>query len=215
MADDEFDDEEQDGVEPDLDLNEAVRTEAGERSGERLLLGEFYAPSRPPTAGGTSGGLPNGSRAGSARGGGLVNAGAVGDAPLMRPVTPSARRAAAETFRKEESSTSGTVPGASLKTDANAKLKTPAVADAAGAGGTDAFSNRPKLPRTPHAGSATSSRSGGGGTTPRTHGGSNSPPNSPPKPTYSETLPNSRPATASRPTSATATNGVNGTTKPK
>ena len=48
MADDEFDDNKQDGVEPDLDLNEVVRTEAG----ERLLLGEFYAPSRPPTAGG-------------------------------------------------------------------------------------------------------------------------------------------------------------------
>ena len=60
MADDKFDDEEQDGVEPDLDLNEVVSTE-GERSGERLLLGEFYAPSRPPTAGGAAGGLSNGS----------------------------------------------------------------------------------------------------------------------------------------------------------
>ena len=44
MADDEFDDEEQDGVEPDLDFNEVVRTVAGERSGERLMLGEFYGP---------------------------------------------------------------------------------------------------------------------------------------------------------------------------
>ena len=33
-ANDEFDDEEQDGVEPELDLNEVVRTEAGERSGD-------------------------------------------------------------------------------------------------------------------------------------------------------------------------------------
>ena len=96
------DDEEQYGMEPDLDLNKVVRTEAGERSGERLLLGEFYAPSRPPTAGGTAGGLSNGSRAGSARGGGLINAGAAGDALLMRPLTPSARHAAAETFHKEE-----------------------------------------------------------------------------------------------------------------
>ena len=56
MAEDEFDDEEQDGVEPDLDFNEVVRTEAG----ERLLLGEFYAPSRSPTAGGAAGGLSNG-----------------------------------------------------------------------------------------------------------------------------------------------------------
>ena len=60
MADDEFDDEKQDGVEPDLDLNKVVRTEAGERSGERLLIGEFYAPSRPPIAGGAAGGLSNG-----------------------------------------------------------------------------------------------------------------------------------------------------------
>ena len=44
MADDEFDDEEQDGVEPDFDLNEVVRNEAGERFGERLLLDAFYAP---------------------------------------------------------------------------------------------------------------------------------------------------------------------------
>ena len=51
MAYDEFDDEEQDGVEPEFDLNEVVRTEAGERSDKRLLIGEFYAPSRPPTAG--------------------------------------------------------------------------------------------------------------------------------------------------------------------
>ena len=93
MAEDEFDDEELDGVEPDFYLNEVVRTEAG----ERLLLGKFYAPSRPPTAGGAAGGLSNGSRAGSARGGGLMNAGAAGDAPLMRPVTSGARRAAAET----------------------------------------------------------------------------------------------------------------------
>ena len=93
MEDDEFDYEEQDGVEPDLDLNEVVRNEAGERSGERLLLGEFYVPSRPPTAGGVS----NGSRAGSARGSGVMNAGAAGDTPLMRPVTPGARRAAVET----------------------------------------------------------------------------------------------------------------------
>ena len=91
MADDEFDDEEQDGVEPDLDFNEVVRTEAGERSGERLLFGEFYAPSRPPTAGGAANGLSSGSRAGSARGCGLMNAGAAGDAPLMRPVTPDRR----------------------------------------------------------------------------------------------------------------------------
>ena len=68
MADDVFDVGEQDGVEPDLDLNEVVRTEAGDRSGERLLLGEFYAPSRPPTAGGAAGGLSNSSRANSARG---------------------------------------------------------------------------------------------------------------------------------------------------
>ena len=99
MADDEFDDEEQDGVEPDLDLNKVVRIEAGERSGERLLPGEFYAPLRPPTAGGAAGGLSNGSRAISARGGGLMNAGVAGDSPLMRPVTPGARRAAAEAFR--------------------------------------------------------------------------------------------------------------------
>ena len=85
MADDELTDEEQDGVEPDLDFNEVVHTEAGERSGERLLLGEFYAPLRPPTAGGAAGGLSSGSCAGSARGGGLMNAGAAGDAPLMRP----------------------------------------------------------------------------------------------------------------------------------
>ena len=38
-ADDEFDDEEQDGVEPDIDLNEIMRTEASERSSERLLIG--------------------------------------------------------------------------------------------------------------------------------------------------------------------------------
>ena len=106
-------------MEQDLDLNEVVRSEAGERSGERLLLGEFYAPSRPPTAGGASGGLSNGSRAGSARGGGLMNAGAAGDAPLMRPVTPNARRAAAETFLKEEPAAAAAVPGASSKMDAN------------------------------------------------------------------------------------------------
>ena len=52
MADDEFDDEEQDGVEREFDLNKVMRTEADKRSGERLLLREFYAPSRPPTAGG-------------------------------------------------------------------------------------------------------------------------------------------------------------------
>ena len=221
-ADDEFDDEEQDGVEPDLDLNEVVRTEAGERSGERLLIGEFYAPSRPPTAGGAAGGLLNGSRAGSARGNGLMNAGAAGDAPLMLPVTPDARRAAAETFRKEEPAAAAPVPGASSKMEANMKPKTSAAADAVcarapppTAGGTEAFSSRPKLPRTPHAGSTSSSRSGGRGTTPRTHGCSNSPPNSPPKPTYSKTLPTSRPGTATRPTSATAANGVNGATKPR
>ena len=112
---DEFDDDEQDRVEPDLDLNEVVRTEAGERSGERLLIGEFYAPSRPPTAGGAAGGLSNGSRAGSARSGGVMNAGAAGDALLMRPVTPGARRAAAETFRKEEPAAAAPVPGASSK----------------------------------------------------------------------------------------------------
>ena len=102
MADDEFYDEEQDGVEPDLDLNEVMRIEAGERSGERLLLGEFYAPSRPPIAGIAAGGLSNGSRTGSARVCGLVNTGVAGDALLMRPVTPGARRAAAETFRTEK-----------------------------------------------------------------------------------------------------------------
>ena len=59
MANDEFDDGEQDDVEPDLDFNEVVRTEAGERSDERFLLGEFYAPSRPPTAGCAAGGLSN------------------------------------------------------------------------------------------------------------------------------------------------------------
>ena len=121
---DEFDDEEQNGVEPDLDLNEVVRTEAGERSGERLLLGEFYTPSRPPTADGAAAGLSNGSRAGSARGGGLMNAGAAGDAPLMRPVTPGARRAAAETFRTEEPAAAAPVPGASSKMDANVMPKT-------------------------------------------------------------------------------------------
>ena len=120
-------------MEPDLDLNEVVRTETGKRSGERLLIGEFYAPSRPPTASGAAGGLSNGSRAGSARGGGPMNAGAAGDAPLMLPVTP-ARRAAAETFRKEEPAAAAPVPGASSKMDANVKPKTSAAADAAGAG---------------------------------------------------------------------------------
>ena len=190
MADDEFDNEEQDGVKPDLDLNKLVRTTAGQRFGERLLLGEFYAPSRPPTAGNAAGGLSNGSRPRNARGGGLMNAGAPGDAPLMRPVTPGARRAAEETFCKEPAA-AAPLPGASSKMDANVNQKTSAAADAAGAGalrptagGTEAFSSRPKLPRTPHAGSA-SSCSGGEGTTPRTHGGNNLPPNSPPKPTYS------------------------------
>ena len=121
MADDEFNDEEQDGVEPDLDLNEVVRTEAGERSCERLLIGEFYTPSRPPTAGGAAGGRFNGSRAGSARDGGLMNAGAAGDAPLMRPVTPGTRLAAAETFRKEEPAAAARDPGAYSKMDANMK----------------------------------------------------------------------------------------------
>ena len=59
LTDDEFDDEVQNCVEHELDLNEVVRTEAGERSNERLLLGEFYAPSRPPKAGGVAGGLSN------------------------------------------------------------------------------------------------------------------------------------------------------------
>ena len=161
-----------------------VRIEAGERSGERLLIGEFFAPSRPPTAGNAAGGLSNGLRAGSACGNGLMNAGAARDALLMRPVTPGARRAAAETLRKEPAAAAP-----SLKMDSNVKLKISAAADAAGAGalpptagGTKAFSNRPKLPRTPHAGSAFSSRSGGGETMPRTHGGSNSPPNSLPGP---------------------------------
>ena len=90
-ADDEFDEEEQDGVEPDLDLNKVVRTEAGESSGERLLIGKFYASSRPPTADGAASGLSNGSRAGSARGGWLMNACAACDAPPMRPVTPVKR----------------------------------------------------------------------------------------------------------------------------
>ena len=100
-----------------------------------------------------------------------MNAGAAGDAPLMRPVAPGARRAAAETFLKEEpAAAAASVPGASSKIDANVKPKTSAAAGAAGAGappptagGTEAFSSRPKLPRTPHAGSASSSR-----TTPRT-----------------------------------------------
>ena len=208
-------------MEPDLDLNKVVRTEAGKRSGERLLLGKFYAPSRPPTAGGAAGGLSNGSRAGSARGGGLMNVGAVGDAPLMLPVTFGARHAAAETVCKEPAA-AAPVLGASSKMNANVKLKTlpaeHAVSEGASpptVGDTEAFSSRPKLPRTPHAGIASSSRSGCGRTTPRTHGCSNSPPNSPAKPTYSETLPNSRPSTASGPTSATAANGVNGATKPK
>ena len=39
ITDDEFDDKEQDGVEPDLDFNKVVLTEAGERSSERRLLG--------------------------------------------------------------------------------------------------------------------------------------------------------------------------------
>ena len=102
-----------------------------------------------------------------------MNAGAAGDAPPMLPVT----RAAAETFRKKEPAAAAPVPGASSKMDRNVKPKTSAAADAAGAGappptagGTEAFSSRPKLPRTPHAGSASSSRSDGGGTTPRTHG---------------------------------------------
>ena len=113
-----------------------------------------------------------------------MNAGAAGDAPLMRPVTPGARRAAAETFCKEEP----VAAAPSSKMDSNVKPKTSEAADAASsgappptAGGTEAFSSRPKLPRTPHAGSASSSRSGCGGTTLRTHGGSNSPLNFPPK----------------------------------
>ena len=57
MANDEFDDKKQDTMEPDLDLNEVVRTEASERFGVRFLLGEFYAPLLPPTAGGAAGGL--------------------------------------------------------------------------------------------------------------------------------------------------------------
>ena len=129
MADDEFDDEEQDGVKPDMDLDEVVLTggrndETGERSGKRLMLGEFYAPSRPPTEHGAAGGLSSGSRAGSDRGGGLMKAGAAGDAPLMRPVTSGARRAAAETFRKEKPAAAAFVPGASSKMDANVKPKT-------------------------------------------------------------------------------------------
>ena len=95
MADNEFDDEEQNGVELDLDLNQVVRTEAGEHSGERLLLGEFYAPSRPPTASCAAGGLSSNSHADSALGVWLINASSAGDAPLMRPLTHDARRAAA------------------------------------------------------------------------------------------------------------------------
>ena len=97
-----------------------------------------------------------------------MNAGAAGDAPLMRPVTPGARRAAAETFRKEEPAAAAPVPSASSKMDENVKPKISAAADAAGAGapppttgGTGAFSSRPKLPRTPHAESESSLRSGG------------------------------------------------------
>ena len=150
-----------------------------------------------------------------------MNAGAASNASLMRFVTPGTRRAAAETFRKEEpAAAAAPVPGASSKIKANVKPKTSAAADAAGAGappptagGTETFSNRSKLPRTPHAGSESSLRSGGGGTTPCAHGGSNSPQNFPPKPTYSETQPNSRPGTASRPTSATTANGIKGVTK--
>ena len=178
MADDEFDDE-QDGVEPDLDLNEVVRIEAGEGSGERLLLGEFYMLSRPPTAGGAAGALSNGSRDGSARSGGLMNAGAAGDLPLMQLVTPGARRAATETFRKEEPAAPAPVPGASSKMDANVKPKTSAVADTASAGAvTDSWRHRGVF-ESFEAAAHTARRERvlvaqrRGGTTPRTHGGSN------------------------------------------
>ena len=64
-----------------------------------------------------------------------MDAGAAGDAPLMRPVTPGARRAAAETFRKKEpAAAAAPVPGASSKMDANVKPKIVAAADAADAG---------------------------------------------------------------------------------
>ena len=85
-------------MEPHLDLNEVVRTLTSERSGKRLLLGEFYAPSRPQTVGSAIGRLSSGSCASSARGGGLMDAGAAADAPLMRPVTPGARRACSGDF---------------------------------------------------------------------------------------------------------------------
>ena len=113
-------------MEPDVDLNKVVRTEAGERTGERLLTGEFYAPSRPPTAGGAAGGLWNGPRANSERDGGLINAGAAGDAPLMQPVTIGARRAATEIFRKKGPAVVAAAPVsfASSKMDANGKPKT-------------------------------------------------------------------------------------------
>ena len=151
-----------------------------------------------------------------------MNAGAKGDAPLMRPVIPGARRASAETVLKEEFAAAAIVPGESSKIDANVKLKTSAAADAAGAGtpppkaeGTESFSSRPKLPRTAQTGIASSSRSGVKETMPRRHGGSNLPPNTPPKPTYSETLSNLRPGTTSLTTPATAANGVNDATKLK
>ena len=116
MTDDEFEHEVHNCVEHDLDLNEVLRIEAGERSGERLLLGEFYAPSQPPKAGGVAGGLSNVWRAGSARDGGVMNAGAAGDTPLMLPMSTDARRAAAENCYKKDPGAAAPVLGASSKT---------------------------------------------------------------------------------------------------
>ena len=98
-ANDEFDDEEQDGVESDLDLNKMVRTEAGERSCERLLIGKFYGPRRRRLQAVLLVGFQM-DRALAWRGGGLMNAGAAGEAPRMLSVTPGARRAASKNFRK-------------------------------------------------------------------------------------------------------------------
>ena len=52
-----------------------------------------------------------------------MNADEAGDAPFMRPVTPGARRAAAETFSTEEPAAAAPVLGASSKMDANVKPK--------------------------------------------------------------------------------------------
>ena len=55
-----------------------------------------------------------------------MDAGSAANAPLMQLLPFVARRAAAETFRKEKPAAAAHIPGASLKMDANVKPKTSA-----------------------------------------------------------------------------------------